>query len=121
MPAGAPGTAYVTTGRGNIPWASQASAWKLLLWCQTNECFAYFSQKEKGCKAEVNITIFSYYSDLCVHNFSSGMSSLRSLIGRLWGPQREMTERALKKSECRLPFPVWPHRGGLINLRSGGG
>lgn len=98
MPAaGAPGTAYVTTGRGNIPWASQASAGKLLLWCQTNECFAYFSQKEKGCEAEVNITIFSYYSDLCVHNFSSGMSSQRSLIGRLWGPQREMTECALKK------------------------
>lgn len=66
MPAGAPGTAYVTTGRGNIPWASQASAGKLLLWCQTNECFAYFSQKEKGFEAEVNITIFSYCTDLCV-------------------------------------------------------
>lgn len=46
---------------------------------------------------EVNITIFSYYNDLCVHNFSGGMSSRRSLIGRLQGPQREMTERALEK------------------------
>lgn len=62
---------------------------------------------------KVNITIFSYYNDLCVHNFSSGMSSRRSLIGRLQGPQREMTESALEKWECRLPFPAHPHRGGL--------
>lgn len=54
--------------------------------------FSYFSQKEKGCMTKAKITICAYYGDLCVHNVSSGVSSQRSLIGRLQGPQREMTE-----------------------------
>lgn len=62
---------------------------------------------------KVNITIFSYSSDLCAHNFSSGVLSRRSLIGRHQGPQREMTERALEERECRLPFPARPYRGDL--------
>ena len=93
MPACARGTASITTRKGQLPRrVSQASAGKSLPLCQMDECFPYFSQKEKGCMTKVNITIFSYYRDLSVH-----MSSRRSLIGRLQGPQREMTERAPEK------------------------
>lgn len=64
---------------------------------------------------EVNITIFSYYNDLCVHNFSSGMSFRRSLIGRLGGPQRGMTECA---RETRVSAAI-PATAPPINLRQG--
>lgn len=56
-------------------------------------------------KAE--ITICAYYGDLCVRNFSSGVSSWRSVIGRLRGPQREMTERALEERDAAAP-PACP-------------
>lgn len=69
-------------------------------------------------KAE--ITICAYYGDLCVHNFSSGVSAQRSLIGRLQGPQREMTERALEEWEVAAT-PARPCRGGLRDSRGGGG
>ena len=47
-----------------------------------------------------------------MHNFGSGMSSRRSLIGRLQGPQREMTERALEKW-VSAAIPIHPRGGGL--------
>lgn len=64
---------------------------------------------------EVNITIFSYYNDLCVHNFNSRMSFRRSLIGRLGGPLRGMTEYA---RETRVSAAI-PASAPQINLGQG--
>lgn len=68
-------------------------------------------------KAE--ITICAYYGDLCVRNFSSGVSSWRSVIGRLRGPQREMTERALEERDAAAP-PARPTEGASGTLLGGG-
>lgn len=54
--------------------------------------FFVFLTEGEGCMAKVN-TFFSYYRDLCAHSCGGGMSAQSSLIGRLQGPQREMTEQ----------------------------
>jgi hypothetical protein len=88
------GTTYVTTRKGQSPTGFPGICWEMGPLVPDKWMLFLFLTKGEGLQTKVNITIFSCYDDLCVHNFSLGMSSPRFLIGRLQGPQGEMTEQA---------------------------